>query len=98
MKKIINYLKGLVKKFTSRPKTCERYILNNMYREDGELIKFVQERKRTLEKSSIPFVITWGYFPTDQYGKVELVQNNKVFESVKLMRGKHNLIYWKFDE
>lgn len=98
MKKIINYFKDLVRKFTSRPKKCERYILNNMYREDAELIKFVQERIRTSEKSSMPFVITWGYFPADQYGKVELVWNNEVIGTAKLMRSKHNLIYWKFDE
>lgn len=98
MKKIINYLKGLVRKSTSRPKKCERYILNNRYREDGELIKFVRERQITSRTSSIPLVITWGNFPADQYGKVELVCNNKVVESVKLIRGKHNLIYWEFDE
>jgi hypothetical protein len=98
MKKIINYLKHLIRKFTSRQKKCERYILNNRYREDNELIKFVQERRRTLGKSSMPFVIMWGDFPVDQYGKVELVWNNKVVQTAKLMRGKHNLIYWKFDE
>ena len=98
MKKIINYLKCLIGKLTSRQKKCERYILNNRYREDAELIKFVQERKRTLGASSMPFVITWDDFPTDQYGKVELVWNNEVIGSAKLMRSKHNLIYWKFDE
>lgn len=98
MKKIINYLKGLIRKLTSRTKKCERYILNNRYREDAELIKFVQERVKTLGESSMPFVIIWGDFPADQYGKVELVWNNKVIETAKLMRGEHNLIYWKFDE
>ncbi len=97
MKKIINYLKHLIRKFTSRTKKCERYILNNRYREDGELIKFVQERMKTLGESSMPFVIIWADFPADQYGKVELVRNNKVIETAKLMRGEHNLIYWKFD-
>lgn len=98
MKKIINYFKDLVRKFTSLPKACERHILNNRYREDAELIKFVQERKRILGTYSIPIVITWGDFPADQYGKVELVWNNKVFESAKLMRSKYNLIYWEFDK
>ena len=98
MKKIINYLKGLVGKLISRPKICERYILNKIYREDAELIKFVRERLRTLGTSSIPFVITWDKFPADQYGKVELVWNNKVFESAKLMRSKHGFIYWDFNE
>lgn len=98
MKKIINYLKGLIRKFFPRPKQCERYILNNRYREDAELIKFIQERRRTLGESSMPFVIIWDDFPVDQYGKVELIWNNKVVQTAKLMRGKHNLIYWKFDE
>lgn len=40
----------------------------------------------------------WDDFPADQYGKAELVLNNEVIETAKLMRGKHNLIYWKFDE
>lgn len=98
MKKIINYFKNLVRKFTSQSKACERYILNKRYSEDVELIKFVRERQRTLGKSSIPFVVTWGDFPADQYGKVELVWNNKVFKSAKLMRSKHNFIYFEFDE
>lgn len=98
MKKIINYFKDLIRKFTSRPKAYERYILNNRYREDGELIRFVQERIRTLGTSSWPFVIIWGDFPADQYGKVELVWNNEVIRTAKLMRSKHNFIYWEFDE
>ena len=97
MKKIINYLKGLIGKFTSRQKECERLILNNKYREDAELIRFVQERRKILGEISIPFVITLDNFPTDYYGKVELVWNNKVVQTANLMRGEHNLIYWKFD-
>lgn len=98
MKKIINYFKNLVRKFTSQSKACERYILNKRYSEDVELIKFIQERRRTLGESSMPFVIIWDDFPVDQYGKVELIWNNKVVQTAKLMRGKYNLIYWKFDE
>lgn len=69
-----------------------------MYCEDAELIRFVQERRKALGESSMPFVIIWDVFPADQYGKVELVWNNKVIQTAKLMRGKHNLIYWKFNE
>ena len=98
MKNIINYLKGLTGKLTSRQKKCERYILNNRYREDAELIKFVQERIKTLRERLMPFVIIWGDFPADQYGRVELVWNNKVVQTAKLMRGKHNLIYWNFND
>ena len=98
MKKIFNDLKRLIEKPTSRSKVCERYILNNRYREDAELIRFVQARIKTLGESSVPFVIIWDDFPADQYGNVELVCNNKVVQTVKLMRGKHNLIYWEFYE
>ena len=94
----MNWIKRMIRKFTSRPKKCERYILNNRYREDAELIKFIQERIRTLGENSMPFVIIWDDFPADQYGKVELVWNNKVIETAKLMRSKHNLIYWQFNE
>lgn len=98
MKKIINYLKGLIRTLTSRPKKCERCILNNKYREDAELIRFIQERIKTLEENSMPFVIIWDDFPADQYGKVELVLNNKVVQTAKLKRSKHNLIVWEFYE
>lgn len=97
MKKIINYLKNLIKKFISRQEKFERCILNNMYYKDIELIKFVQERRKTLSESSIPFVIMWDDFPVNQYGKVELVWNNKVIQTAKLMR-LNNLIYWQFNE
>lgn len=98
MKKIINYLKGLIRKLTFQPKKYGRYILNNMYREDIELIKFVQERRKILGESSTSIVLIWDDFPANQYGKVELVWNNEVVQTAKLMRDKHNLIYWKFDE
>lgn len=88
MKKIISYLKGL---FSNKPILEERYTLNKMYQDDTELKRFIQKRQKTV-------VFEWNNFPADQYGKVELVRNNKVIETAKLMRGKHNLIYWKFDE
>ena len=88
MKKIISYLKGL---FSNKPLLEERYTLNKMYQDNAELKRFIQERQKTV-------VFEWDKFPADQYGKAELVRNNKVIESAKLMKGKHNLIYWKFDE
>lgn len=70
----MKWIKNLIRKFTSRPKLTERYTLNRMYQDDTELKKFIQERLRTMERSSIAFVITWDNFPADQYGKVELVR------------------------
>ena len=88
MKKIINYLKGL---FSNKPILEERYTLNKMYQDDAELKRFIQKRQKTV-------VFEWNNFPANQYGKAELIRNNKVIESAKLMKGKHDLIYWKFDE
>lgn len=88
MSKIINYLKRL---FSNKPRFEERYTLNRMYQDNAELKRFIQERRKTV-------VFEWNKFPADQYGKAELLWNNKVIETAKLMRGKHNLIYWRFDE
>lgn len=88
MKKIINYLKRL---FSNKPRFEERYTLNKMYQDNAELKRFIQKRQKTV-------VFEWDEFPANQYGKAELVQNNKVIESAKLMRSKHNLIYWQFYE
>lgn len=88
MKKIISYLKRL---FSNKPILEERYTLNKMYQDNAELKRFIQKRQKTI-------VLEWNNFPADQYGKAELVQNNKVIESAKLMKGKHDLIYWQFYE
>lgn len=96
MKKIINYLKSL---FSNKPRFKEKYTLNKMYQDNAELKRFIQERQETAKRSpTISFVFEWNKFPADQYGKVELVRNNKVIETAKLMKGKHNLIYWQFYE
>lgn len=96
MKKIINDLK---KMFSNKPRFKEKYTLNKMYQDNAELKRFIQERQETAKRSpTISFVFEWDKFPADQYGKVELVRNNEVIESAKLMKGKHNLIYWQFYE
>ena len=96
MKRIINYLKRL---FSNKPRFKEKHTLNKMYQDNAELKRFIQERQEMAKRiPTISFVLEWNKFPADQYGKVEFVRNNKVVESAKLMRGKHNLIYWKFDE
>jgi hypothetical protein len=70
-----------------------------MYQDNAELKRFIQERQEMAKRSpTISFVLEWNKFPADQYGKVELIRDNKVIESVKLMKGKHNLIYWQFYE
>lgn len=95
-KKIINYLKRL---FSNKPQFKEKYTLNKMYQNNAELKRFIKERQETAKRSpTISFVFEWNNFPDEQYGKAELVRNNKVIESAKLMKGKHNLIYWQFYE
>lgn len=94
----MNWIKRMIRKFTSRPKLTERFTLNCLYQDDTELKKYIQERVQVLNENNILFVITWGDSPINQYGKVELVRNGKVIEGAKLMRSKHDLIYWKFNE
>ena len=96
MGKVINKIKSWFKR---KPRFKEKYTLNKMYQDNAELKRFIQERQETAKRSpNISFVFEWNEFCADQYGKVELVRNNKVIESAKLMKGKHNLIYWQFYE
>ena len=85
--------------FKRKPQFKGKYTLNKMYKDNAELKRFIQERQETAKRSpTIPFVFEWNEFPADQYGKVELVRDNKVIETAKLMRSKHNLIYLQFYE
>ena len=96
MKKIINNLKRL---FSNKLRLEERYTLNRKYLGRSEDLKiFIEKRQYHCDMLGIKFSVIEDDFPADQYGKAELVRNNKVIESAKLMKGKHDLIYWKFDE
>ena len=100
MKKIINDLKRLIRKFTSRRiKLEERYTLNRKYLGRSEDLKiFIEKRQYHCDMLGIKFSVIEDDFPADQYGKVESIQNNKVIETAKLMKAKYNLIYWHFYE
>lgn len=96
MGKVIDKIKGWFKR---KPRLEERYTLNRKYLgRSQELKRFIEERQYHCEMYGIKFSIIEKDFPADQYGKVELVRNNEVIESAKLMKGKHNLICWKFYE
>lgn len=96
----MNWIKRMIRKFTSqRIKLEERYTLNRKYLGRSEDLKiFIEKRQYQCDMLGIKFSIIEDDFPDCQYGKVEMVRNNKVIESAKLIKGKHNLIYWKFDE
>ena len=96
----MNWIKRMIRKFTSqRIKLEERYTLNRKYLGRSEDLKiFIGKRQYQCDMLGIKFSVIEDDFPADQYGKAELVRNNKVIESAKLMKGKHDLIYWKFDE
>jgi len=96
MRKLINKIKNWFKR---KPRLEERYTLDRKYLgRSQELKRFIEERQYHCEMYGIEFSVIEDDFPADQYGKVELFRNNKVMESVKLMKGKHNLIYWQFYE
>ena len=95
MGKLIDKIKSLFKKKT---RLEERYTLNRKYLGRSEDLKrFIEERQYHCDMLGIKFSVIEDDFPADQYGKAELIRNNKVIESAKLMRGKHNLIYWSFN-
>lgn len=96
MGKVIDKIKSWFKR---KPRLEERYTLNRKYLgRSQELKRFIEERQYHCEMLGIKFSVIEDDFPANQYGKVELIRNNKVIETAKPMRGKHNLIYWKFDE
>lgn len=96
MKKIISYLKVL---FSNKPILEERYTLNRKYIGCSEDLKiFIEKRQFHCDMLGVKFSVIEDDFPADQYGKVELIRNNKVIETAKLMRSKHDLIYWQFYE
>lgn len=96
MKKIINYLKRLL---SNKPRLKERYTLNRKYLGRSEDLKtFIETRQYHCDMLGVEFLVIEDDFPDCQYGFVELVRNNKVVQTAKLMRGKHDLIYWQFYE
>ena len=96
MGKVIDKIKSWYKR---KPRLEERYTLNRKYLGCSEDLKiFIEKRQHYCDILGVKFSVIEDDFPADQYGKVELVRNNKVIESAKLMKGKHNLIYWQFHE
>lgn len=98
MKKIINYLKGLIRKFFPRPKLVEAYIINNTYKYEKPVVEFLEKRKQWCEKEEIEFRL--HYFPflnTKKCGELILYYNDEKMGSNKLYLDKGK-VYIKFDE
>lgn len=95
MGKVIDKIKSWFKR---KPRLEERYTLNRKYLGHSEELKiFIEKRQYYCDMLGIKFTVIEDDFFADQYGKIELVRNNKVIETAKLMRSKHNLIYWSFN-
>ena len=98
MKKIINYLKGLIRKFFPRPKLTEVYIISTTYQHIKPVVEFLEKRKQWCEKEGVEFRL--HYFPilnTKKCGEVQLYLNGEKMGSSKLYLDKGK-VYFKFDE
>ena len=85
MKKIINYLKGLIRIFFPRPKLAEEYIINITYQHIKPVVEFLEKRKQWCEKEGVEFRL--HYFPflnTKKCGILILYYNDEKVGSNRL--------------
>lgn len=62
MKKIINYLKGVIKKFFPRPKLAEEYIINTSYKDNKDVAVFIKKRCHWCKEEGIEFRLYYSPF------------------------------------
>ena len=85
MKKIINYLKGLIRIFFPRPKLTEVYIISTRYQHIEPVVEFLEKRKQWCEKEGVEFRL--HYFPflnTQKCGELILYLNDEKMGSNRL--------------
>lgn len=98
MKKIINYLKRLIGKTTSRPQLREVYTINIKYCTNEEILKFLKERRTICLENGIDFELEYKEGHEGLVGIVELFRGKEFIHKAKLKMNEVNLIYWQFYE
>lgn len=98
MKKIINYLKRLIGKATSRPKLREVYTINIKYCANEEVRKFLKERRTLCLENGVDFELDYKEGHESLVGIVELFRGKVFIHKAKLKMNEANLIYWQFYE
>lgn len=79
MKKIINYLKNLISKFTFRPKLREVYTINIIYCANEEVRKFLKERRTICLKNGMDFELDYKEGHESLVGIVELFRGGSFY-------------------
>lgn len=98
MKKIINYFKNLVRKFTSRSKLIEEYIINTSYKDNKDVVAFIKKRCHRCKEEGIEFRLYYSPLRNKKLcGEVQLYLNGKKAGSSKLYLDK-GLVYFKINE
>ena len=81
----MNWIKRMIRKFTSRPKLTEEYIINITYQHIKPVVEFLEKRKQWCEKEGVEFRL--HYFPilnAKKCGEVILYLNGEKMGSSKL--------------
>ena len=94
----MNWIKRMIRKFTSRTKLTEVYIISTRYQHIEPVVEFLEKRKQRCEKEGIEFRL--HYFPflnTQKCGELILYRNGEKMDGSKLYLDK-GIVYIKFDE
>lgn len=94
----MNWIKRMIRKFTSRPKLTEVYIISTTYQHIEPVVEFLEKRKQWCEKEGVEFRL--HYFPflnTKKCGNLILYLNDEKVDSSRLYLDK-GIVYFKFDE
>ena len=98
MKKIINYLKHLIRMFFPRPKLAEEYIINTSYKNNKDVAAFIKKRCHWCKEEGIEFRLYYSPLRNKKLcGEVQLYLNGEKMGSSKLYLDKGK-VYFKFDE
>lgn len=98
MKKIIDYLKGLIRKFFPRPKLAEEYIINTSYMDNKDVAEFIKKRSHWCKEEGIEFILYCSPLRNKKLcGEVQLYLNGEKMGSSKLYLDKGK-VYIKFNE
>ena len=95
---ITNWLKRMIRKFTSRPKLTEEYIINTSYKDNKDVAAFIKKRCHWCKEEGIEFRLYYSPLRKKKLcGEVQLYLNGEKMGSSKLYLGK-GIVYFKFDE
>ena len=94
----MNWIKRMIRKFTSRPKLVEEYVINTSYKNNEDVAVFIKKRCHWCKKKGIEFRLYYSPLRNKKLcGVVQLYRNGEKMGSSKLYIDK-GIAYFKFDE